>query len=823
MDRFNEAQRKALNDWVRTSPTLNSEFRYAPAGGQGLGDLLNSFGNVNDLGDVSADSPSNNQILKFNSTTNQWELGEDLVGLTEAPPFYLNDAQDVNAPAPSDGEVLKFNSSSGQWEPASDAIRDPFYLNDAQDVNVPAPGDGQVLKFIQANNRWEARDDTGASAFYLNDAQDVNAPAPSAGQVLKFDGSEWIPDTDLQGSDVFYLNDLRDVSAPAPSNGQVLKFNAANNQWEPAADNTGAGGGSDVFYINDLRDVNAPAPSDGNFLQFDAGSGQWIPATAGATITFKDGVNEHTSSELNFNGGRFYLSTDLNGDPVVNLIGLKVVETDDTPIYDDIIELGFNSADFYVTQNTQGKAIVNSRGVGLAGTEGAVQFNENGAHGANNAFRFIPAPTSGGQLAIPTPFAGGPTLIFDDGTSTFFDDGISGGANRINIFIQGDEVIRFQDAIVRILDGVQLNIVSAGSASAPSLEFAGISGGDPQNTGLFRDTADLGVAVTGVEKARFTDTQTIIKNTLNIRNGIIGFYLNESEDVSAPAPDDDQVLKYNSSTGQWEPAGALTVTDGSNTHEASELNFSDQNFYISTDLDGDPVVNLRLDDINLKENSAPAATDGGRLTFDADGTATQYIQGNRVPGFPSLDQLEFSSNFRHLHVLRGDFFGSASFSFILAGNTNASNAFLIHNNGASTTFFRVQANGFSAFNPSGAITANTVLDVNGSFAIRATTPATLAAGNNNNYAIGNAGALRLAAPGGGSTITGIAGGVNGRIVIIFNVSANSIVIANQSASSTAANRIITGSGANVTLAADDAVQLWYDSTTARWRMMNRSL
>lgn len=68
-------------------------------------------------------------------------------------------------------------------------------------------------------------------------------------------------------------------------------------------------------------------------------------------------------------------------------------------------------------------------------------------------------------------------------------------------------------------------------------------------------------------------------------------------------------------------------------------------------------------------------------------------------------------------------------------------------------------------------------------------------------------------------ITGIANGLQGRKLLLINVGSQNIVIQNENASSTAANRVITGTGADVTLAADDTMELWYDSTSSRWRAL----
>jgi len=68
-------------------------------------------------------------------------------------------------------------------------------------------------------------------------------------------------------------------------------------------------------------------------------------------------------------------------------------------------------------------------------------------------------------------------------------------------------------------------------------------------------------------------------------------------------------------------------------------------------------------------------------------------------------------------------------------------------------------------------------------------------------------------------ITGFSGGSDGRRLLLINVGSNAIVLKHQNGSSVAANRIITRTGGDLSLAADDAVQLYYDSTTQRWRVL----
>lgn len=68
-----------------------------------------------------------------------------------------------------------------------------------------------------------------------------------------------------------------------------------------------------------------------------------------------------------------------------------------------------------------------------------------------------------------------------------------------------------------------------------------------------------------------------------------------------------------------------------------------------------------------------------------------------------------------------------------------------------------------------------------------------------------------------------AGGTNqdGEIHYFINVGSNNIVLVNESASSTAANRFANSTGADITLAANEAALLVYDNTSARWRVFKQ--
>lgn len=68
------------------------------------------------------------------------------------------------------------------------------------------------------------------------------------------------------------------------------------------------------------------------------------------------------------------------------------------------------------------------------------------------------------------------------------------------------------------------------------------------------------------------------------------------------------------------------------------------------------------------------------------------------------------------------------------------------------------------------------------------------------------------------TITGLTNGAKGQYLTIISAGAGTVSLSDQNASSTAANRLITGESATVTLGAGiDSVGLVYDNTTLRWR------
>ena len=77
--------------------------------------------------------------------------------------------------------------------------------------------------------------------------------------------------------------------------------------------------------------------------------------------------------------------------------------------------------------------------------------------------------------------------------------------------------------------------------------------------------------------------------------------------------------------------------------------------------------------------------------------------------------------------------------------------------------------------------------------------------------------------GSAATFYGIVAGTNGQVIHLHNASNSILTLSNQSGSeATAANKIITGSGADLAIASNSSVIMQYDSSASRWRVIGGS-
>lgn len=90
---------------------------------------------------------------------------------------------------------------------------------------------------------------------------------------------------------------------------------------------------------------------------------------------------------------------------------------------------------------------------------------------------------------------------------------------------------------------------------------------------------------------------------------------------------------------------------------------------------------------------------------------------------------------------------------------------------------------------------------------------TLSNGDNHDVALGAMGFQLISGPTAGFAITGIAGGTDGKVVVLLNRTAQAMTLKHEDAGSVAANRIATFNASNA--AAKGAI-LIYNATDSRW-------
>jgi hypothetical protein len=106
----------------------------------------------------------------------------------------------------------------------------------------------------------------------------------------------------------------------------------------------------------------------------------------------------------------------------------------------------------------------------------------------------------------------------------------------------------------------------------------------------------------------------------------------------------------------------------------------------------------------------------------------------------------------------------------------------------------------------------------------ATSPAQITS-NQNNYNPGGRSYFQRWNSDASRNITGLvfaSTAADGERHLIANVGSQNIVLQNENASSTAANRFTNSTGADITLSANQAAEIIYDSTTTRWRVFKRN-
>jgi hypothetical protein len=321
---------------------------------------------------------------------------------------------------------------------------------------------------------------------------------------------------------------------------------------------------------------------------------------------------------------------------------------------------------------------------------------------------------------------------------------------------------------------------------------------------------------------------------------------------TAPAGTNGFVLTGNTDgTTSWASAGSLSVTLagdvtgpsgsntvakingvalGSTTATAGNLLIGDGAQWVSNAMSGDATINSsgvftigsnKVTYAKMQATSAPGVLIGSPSAGTAIGEITVGT-GLNLSG-TTLTASGFTGS------LSGDVTGTQSATTINPANAGIGNRLVSGINTASTTINGDRIN----IDNTTLTTVSNVLQLNlanpntwtgrqtlGAIAATASSPTTLAA-NTNDWALSTSNSYFKITSSTDVNVTGIASGVDGRVIVLANTGSNNIIFQSENAgSTTAADRFHFPGGSDIIVAPDGTLTLIYDSGISRWRFVN---
>ncbi|HEX3082770.1 MAG TPA: hypothetical protein VHQ86_06005, partial [Candidatus Saccharimonadia bacterium] len=230
---------------------------------------------------------------------------------------------------------------------------------------------------------------------------------------------------------------------------------------------------------------------------------------------------------------------------------------------------------------------------------------------------------------------------------------------------------------------------------------------------------------------------------------------------------------------------------------------------------GNGVTSTAPTGFTLQGTSGSGANVGGASVAVAGGQGTGTGNGGNL-NFQIAAPGGSGSSLNSLSTVAS--LSGADGSALFKNATDSATAFRVQNAAGTTSALSVDTTGSTSVTIGGAglVQGNLTLANTGSLRTQRASDFSTT-GTTNDANLGASSLVRLTGAS-AQTITGIAGGVDGRILTIVNAGTNNAVISNQGAGSTATNRILTGTGADINLLADASITLVYDSGASRWRV-----
>src|SRR6056300_846708 len=536
---------------------LDGSARLPAVDGSLLTGITASVAALNDVGDVNAPTPADTNVIKYNSTSGDWEAGSvaasevsglatvattgaytDLTGTPTNVSTFTNDAGYLTE---ANSVVLQYNSTTTATAVSTKDLH-IYRLYGAGGFTLTVSSSVSNSLVLINNISFSACTISGPT-FRLNGEGPTGGGTSitvEAGERRLFyleNSALWLETNST------LLDRLAGVSISSPSNGEALVYNGTSGDWENSTVS------ASVAALNDIGDVSAAAPSNTNVIKYNSTSGDWESgAVAYSEVTGTPTLGTASAEDVGTSAGNV---VQLNGSAQLPAVdGSQLINLPSAPVTS---VAGKTGAVTLVAGDISGLATVATTGAysDLSGTPTLATVATTGAY---------------------SDLSGTPTL----GTASAEDVGTSAG----NV--------------------VQLD----GSARLPAVD---------------------GSLLTGI-------TASVAA-------------LNDVGDVNAPTPADTNVIKYNSTSGDWE-AGSVAASEVSGLATVATTG-------AYTDLTGTPT------------NVSTFTNDAGYLT-EANSVVLQYNSTTTATAVSTKD----------LHIYR--LYGAGGFT--LTVSSSVSNSLVLINN-----------------------------------------------------------------------------------------------------------------------------------------------
>ena len=477
---------------------------------------------IDGLSDIDTTGKINGSVLKYNSTSTKWEVGTDSSGIA------LTDLSVTTATA-SSTPALSYDNANGQFTYTPPSIPD---ITTKQ--NTITSSTDLVLNDISANDI--SANNINANDISANDASFNNVKA------TKFIG-------DLSGNingssatvtsiSTHSISNLSDISLNSTElfDGGVLKYNATTQVWKIAVDSLssdGSGIALTSLSVQQALESETPALAYNN----------------------QNGVFTYTPPNLSLKQNKLTASTDI----IVNDISANDISANDasfnnveaTKFIGDLT--GTVSGD--VTGNSATVSTISNHTINsLSDVDTAGKINGSVLKYNTTSTKWEVGTDSGGiaftDLSVTTATSSStPSLTYDNanGQFTYTPPSIPDITTKQNTITSSTDLVLNDISANDII----VNDISANDASFNNLEATNFIGSLTGNV-----TGNVTGDVTGTVSSISTHS------------------IGSLSDVSISAPSNGNVLKYNSTTSNWEVGSDLkgiAYTDLSLTTDTASL------------------------------------------------------------------------------------------------------------------------------------------------------------------------------------------------------------------------------------------------------------